>query len=181
MNIKMEKNIIWTIGHSTRTIEEFISLLKKNNIEILIDVRSMPGSRKFPQFNKEILSRSLEEQNIKYRHLNELGGRRKKNKESQNTAWHNLSFRNYADYMETPDFEDGIKKLIHTALRNRTCYMCSEALWWRCHRSMISDYLKTKGWEVLHILSLTNVQKHPFTQVAHIANGKLDYQEHNNK
>lgn len=173
----MQSKTIWTIGHSTHPIEEFVELLKSQQIEHLVDVRSLPGSRKFPQFNKENLMVSMPENDIQYSLIPELGGRRKKKPDSKNTAWHNLSFRNYADYMETDEFKEGIEQLIKLAKKQRVCYMCSEAVWWRCHRSMISDYLKVNGWEVLHIMSLTTVTEHPYTSPAKVVNGMLSYQE----
>lgn len=173
----MQSKTIWTIGHSTHPIKEFIDLLKNQKIEHLVDVRSLPGSRKFPQFNMENLMVSLPENEIQYTLIPELGGRRKKTPNSVNTAWHNVSFRNYADYMETDNFKEGINQLTSFAAKQRVCYMCSEAVWWRCHRSMISDYLKVAGWEVLHIMSLTNIQEHPFTSPAKVINGSLSYQE----
>src|SRR3569623_12590 len=146
------KPTIWTIGHSTREFEEFVHLLKENEIELLADVRSFPGSRKFPQFNKESLEVTLPENGIEYIHLKQLGGRRKVKKDSQNTVWRHEAFRGYADYMETDDFRKGIDERIEIAEDKRTAIMCSEAVWWRCHRSMISDYLKSKGVTVFHIM-----------------------------
>ena len=144
---------IWTIGHSTRDIGDFISLLEENGIKLLVDVRSLPGSRRYPQFNKEALANSLDEAAIRYEHFPELGGRRKPKPDSRNTAWRNLSFRGYADYMETEEFRKGVGRLVD--LENEvgsTAIMCAEAVWWRCHRSLISDYLKSRGAEVIHIL-----------------------------
>ena len=141
---------ILTIGHSTRTLQEFISLLKENDVEALADVRSYPGSRRFPHFNKEILSGSLRKENIEYIHIPLLGGRRKSAKDSNNIAWKNPGFRGYADYMETRDFKKGIVELLTLARIKITAYMCAEAYWRQCHRSLISDYLKVKGWKVNH-------------------------------
>lgn len=166
---------IWTIGHSTHPIDEFINILNSFEINLLADVRSLPGSKKFPQFNKENLEKSLKEKNIEYIHILKLGGRRKVRKDSLNTGWHHPAFRGYADYMETEDFKHGIEELIYLAQNKRTAIMCAEVLWWRCHRSMISDYLKLKGWDVIHILSLIKSQEHSYTQPARIINGELDY------
>lgn len=168
---------IWTIGHSTHGIDEFISMLRSFNIEVLADVRSLPGSTRYPQFNKEALAKSLEEQSIRYIHIPELGGRRKVKKDSHNTAWRNDSFRGYADYMEAEGFLAGIKILMETAIDKRTAIMCAEALWWRCHRSMISDYLKSIGVNVPHILGINKCEEHPYTKAARIKNGKLSYQD----
>jgi uncharacterized protein (DUF488 family) len=170
-------NEIWTIGHSTHSIDEFNSTLKSFNIEVLADVRSLPGSKRYPHFNKEALAKSLEEQSIQYIHIPELGGRRKVKKDSHNTAWRNDSFRGYADYMETEGFLKGIEILLGIAKDKRTAIMCAEALWWRCHRSMISDYLKSIGVNVTHILGINKCEEHPYTKAARIKNGKLSYQD----
>lgn len=169
---------IWTIGHSTREIDDFVSLLKKNGIRVVADVRMFPGSRRYPQFGREALAKSLSEAGIRYEHFPELGGRRKTNPDSKNTAWRNESFRGYADYMETEDFRKGIKRLADVAeTSGPTAVMCAEAVWWRCHRSLISDYLKAQGVEVLHILDHNKVEPHPFTSAAKIVNGVLSYAE----
>ena len=166
---------IWTIGHSTRTIDEFISLLQANQIRLLVDVRSLPGSKRYPQFNKEALADSLGKTGIRYEHFPELGGRRKAKPESKNTAWRNASFRGYADYMETKEFHEGIKRLVEVAQQAPTAIMCSEAVWWRCHRSLISDFLKTNGADVVHIMAIGKSEKHPFTPAARIVDGRLSY------
>lgn len=166
---------IWTIGHSTRTLEEFIELLAENKIEVLADVRSYPGSRKFPHFNREALSISVETVGIRYIHLKALGGRRKPRPDSQNTVWQNASFRAYADYMETQEFRDGVDELLTIATKGRASIMCSEALWWRCHRSMISDYLKANGTLVEHIMGAGQIVEHPYTSAARIEDGVLTY------
>jgi uncharacterized protein (DUF488 family) len=167
--------IIWTIGHSTKTFDDFTEILKKFDIELIADIRSLPGSRKFPQFNKENLELTLPANNINYIHIPKLGGRRKVNKDSHNTAWRHPAFRGYADYMETDDFLSGIEELTSLAEVQKTAFMCSEALWWRCHRAMISDYLKLSGWHVLHIFSGKKVEEHSYTDPAKIVNDKLDY------
>jgi len=174
--MKELKKIVWTIGHSTRTFEEFIEMLRSFQIEMVADIRSYPGSRKFPQFNKESLQTTLPQNKIEYIHLKNLGGRRKANPDSKNTTWRHLAFRAYADYMQTNDFKEGIKELEDIALKKRTAYMCSEAVWWRCHRSMVSDYLKTYGWKVMHIMAVGKEQEHPFTAPARIENGELTYE-----
>lgn len=166
---------LWTIGHSTRTIDEFLDLLRRFEIKILADVRHFPGSRRLPQFNKDELRRTLAAQGIRYEHLVALGGRRPARPDSRNLAWRNASFRGYADYMETPAFRDGVEQLLQLAGAGRTAIMCSEAVWWRCHRSMIADYLKATGVQVSHILSLTKEQAHPFTSAARIVDGQLSY------
>ncbi|MGH9821537.1 MAG: DUF488 family protein, partial [Pyrinomonadaceae bacterium] len=143
---------IWTIGHSTRTLAEFLELLNLNEIERVADVRSYPGSRRYPQFNVQALKGSLTESGIEYVPLKELGGRRRSRPDSPNTVWRSEAFRGYADYMETSEFQDGINTLIGLARSKRTAIMCAEAVWWRCHRSMISDYLKASGVTVEHIM-----------------------------
>ena len=175
--LKEENKTIWTIGHSTRSLEEFEAMLHSFDIELIADIRSYPGSRKFPQFNKEALEISLPQNNIQYLHIKELGGRRKANPGSKNTAWRHVAFRSYADYMETASFKDGIKELEQIALKQRTAYMCSEAVWWRCHRSMVSDYLKLRGWKVMHIMGISKEQEHPYTAPAKIINNKLNYEK----
>ena len=167
---------IWTIGHSTRTIDDFISLLKSNGIKLLIDVRSLPGSKRYPQFNKEALADSLGKAGIRYEHFPELGGRRKPKADSPNTAWRNESFRGYADYMETEEFHEAVERLLDLATdAGPTAIMCAEAVWWRCHRSLISDYLKARGIEVMHILDANKTEAHPFTSAARIVGGTLSY------
>jgi uncharacterized protein (DUF488 family) len=175
--MKEENKTIWTIGHSTRSLEEFIGMLHSFNIELIADIRSFPGSRKFPQYNKEALEVSLPQNHIQYVHIKDLGGRRKGKPDSKNTGWRHIAFRSYADYMETESFKNGIKELEKTALKKRTAYMCSEAVWWRCHRSMVSDYLKLRGWKVMHIMAIEKATKHPYTSPARIKNGQLNYEK----
>jgi len=167
---------IWTIGHSTRKIDTFISLLEAHGIKLVVDVRSLPGSKRYPQFNKEALAELLREHGIRYEHLPELGGRRKARHDSRNTAWRNASFRGYADYMETEEFGKGVKRLVDLANESGpTVIMCAEAVWWRCHRSLISDYLKVRGIEVIHIIDAKKTEPHPFTPAACIVGGTLSY------
>jgi uncharacterized protein (DUF488 family) len=168
---------IWTIGHSTRTIDEFISLLKENEIQLLADVRAWPSSKRYPQFNKDALAESLNANGIRYEHFPELGGKRKAKPDSRNTAWRNASFRGYADYMETEQFQRGIERLFNVAAETGpTAIMCAEAVWWRCHRSLISDWLKARGTEVMHILNSNKREPHPFTSAARIVKGELSYE-----
>ncbi len=166
---------IWTIGHSSRTLDEFLELLTVNAIEALADVRRFPGSRKYPHFNPDALCAALQGVGIEYVPLPELGGRRRPRPDSHNTAWRNESFRGYADYMETAAFHTGIERLLELARRKRTVIMCSEAVWWRCHRSLIADYLQSIGVCVRHILSRSHSEVHPYTSAAHFAHGKLSY------
>lgn len=166
---------VYTIGHSTRTIEVFIALLQSFAITQLVDVRHFPASRKYPHFNKEELNKSLALFGIGYVHIEALGGRRKARPDSTNTAWRHAAFKGYADYMETEDFKQGLQQLETLALKAPTAYMCSEAVWWRCHRSMISDFLKVKGWNVQHIMDVGKAKEHPFTAPAKVMDGKLVY------
>lgn len=172
---------IWTIGHSTRSIEEFIKLLNSFKIETLVDVRHFPGSRKFPKYNKESLTVSLPENKIEYKHLVDLGGRRKPEPNSKNDAWRLDSFKGYADYMQTEQFQHSLSILKEIASEKRTAIMCAEAVWWSCHRSLIADILKVEGWKVMHIMSENSATEHPYTQPAKIVDGKLDYSKVKNK
>lgn len=169
------KKIIWTIGHSTHSLDELLTMLHSFNIQLVVDIRSYPGSRRYPQFNKEALELSLPKNNIQYVHLKELGGRRKANPHSDNTGWRHAAFRGFADYMETNEFKKGIDELQRLASCNRTAFMCSEAVWWRCHRSLVSDFLKSIGWTVLHIMYKDKKEEHPYTSPARVINGKLTY------
>jgi len=166
---------IWTIGHSTHSLEEFLALLAENRIEALADVRRFPGSRKFPHFNAEALARALPAAGIEYAPFPELGGRRKPRLDSPHRHWRNAAFRAYADYMDTDEFRVGIERLAALACAKRTAIMCSEAVWWRCHRRMISDWFKARGVRVLHIMGADNVTEHPWTEAALGCNGELDY------
>ena len=166
---------IWTIGHSTRSLEEFLQLLKSFDIQLLADIRTFPGSRRYPHFNKESISESLRKESIDYVHLVELGGRRKPEPDSINTSWRHASFRGYADYMQTSAFHQAIAKLENLALNKKVAYMCSEAMWWKCHRALVSDYLKVKGWKVYHIMDKEKSTEHPYTSPARPVQGKLFY------
>lgn len=152
-------------------------MLKAFEIETLVDIRRYPGSRKYPHFNKDYLEKSLPEKEIQYLHYEDLGGRRKVKPDSHNTAWRLDSFRGYADYMETDSFKKAIEKMEKLAMEKRVAYMCSEAVWWSCHRSLVSDYLKNEGWNVQHIMSKTKSNEHPYTKPARIVNDRLVYTE----
>ena len=167
---------VWTIGHSTRSAAELNTILATHKIGHLADVRSSPGSRRYPQFNRQQLSESLPAIGINYHHLPNLGGRRRPLSNSRNTAWKNQSFRAYADYMDTEGFLKGIKQLLALAIEKRTAIMCAEALWWRCHRSLIADYLKLRGSMVIHVMDETHSQIHPYTSAARIIHGRLSYE-----
>jgi uncharacterized protein (DUF488 family) len=168
---------IWTIGHSTRDIDDFIAALKANEIELVADVRMLPGSKRYPQFNKESLADSLQKVGIRYEHFPELGGRRKPKADSRNMAWRNAAFRGYADYMETDDFGKEADRLVRLAQeRGPTAIMCAEAVWWRCHRALISDFLKARDVNVTHIIDVKKTEPHPFTSAARMINGALSYE-----
>jgi uncharacterized protein (DUF488 family) len=166
---------IFSVGHSTRSAEEFVEILTAHGVEVLVDVRSFPGSRRLPQFNRAALAESLATVGIDYKHEPRLGGRRTPRKDSHNTAWKNASFRAYADHMETEEFRKGVEDLLELASECRVAYMCAEALWWRCHRSLISDYLKASGHTVIHLIDKTKTEEHPFTSAARIVDGHLSY------
>lgn len=166
---------LWTIGHSTRSIEEFITLLQTNHIDVLADVRHYPGSRKYPHFNVEPLQHALHNAGIGYEAFTELGGRRKPLPDSPNTGWRHEAFRGYADYMQTDAFHAGIERLETIACARRTAIMCAEAVWWRCHRGLIADWFKSHGTRVLHIMGSSTPREHPYTAAARIVDGRLDY------
>jgi uncharacterized protein (DUF488 family) len=167
---------LWTVGHSTRSADEFKGILLAHQIQVLVDVRSFPGSRRYPHFNKAELSQQFASMGLVYLHLPALGGRRRALPHSKNTAWQNSSFRAYADHMESEEFKTGIETLLELAKTRRTVIMCAEALWWRCHRSLIADFLKAEGVEVIHILSAQKTEKHPYTSAARIVEGRLSYE-----
>jgi uncharacterized protein (DUF488 family) len=171
----MEPTVIWTIGHSTRSLEELVGLLRGERIELLADVRRYPASRMHPHFNAEALARSLIAAGLRYEGYPELGGRRSARPGSTNTRWRNASFRGYADYMETPDFDAALERLMGDAAKARTAIMCAEAPWWRCHRALIADALKARGVEVLHIMGEARPVAHPYTSAASVVDGKLYY------
>lgn len=166
---------IWTIGHSVLPIEGFLDMLRSFGIEILVDVRRYPGSRRYPQFNRDELAPALAAQGIAYEHLEQLGGRRSPAADSPNTAWRIAQFRGYADHMATPEFQEAMAVLKELSTGRRVAYMCSEAVWWRCHRSLISDQLKSEGWKVMHIMGIDKSEEHPYTKAASIVSGRLDY------
>lgn len=158
---EQERSVLYTIGHSNRTLEVFFALLHAHGIKALVDVRSLPGSRKLPQFNAEALAERLPEQGISYFPCKELGGRRKTSPTSRNTGWHHSAFRGYADYMATPEFRAGLDNLFKLAARQPTAIMCAEAVPWRCHRNMIADAaVLLAQWEVRHIMTEKNANSH---------------------
>jgi uncharacterized protein (DUF488 family) len=166
---------VFTVGHSTRSAEEFVALLKAHGIELLVDVRTVPRSRHNPQFNRDTLPETLGRAGIEYLHLAELGGLRKAREDSTNTGWRNLSFRGFADYMQTPQFENGLARLMDLAKTRRAAVMCAEAVPWRCHRSLIGDALVARGADVFELSGLTRAQPHRMTPFAQVDGTRVSY------
>jgi uncharacterized protein (DUF488 family) len=166
---------VYTIGHSTRTIDEFVQLLKTYRVSIIVDVRTIPRSRHNPQFNKETLPESLKTHAIRYIHMPELGGLRRSRVDSVNLAWENKSFRGYADYMQTKEFADNLLGLISLVQHNAVAIMCAEAMPWRCHRSLIADALAARNIRVRHILTETSILDHELTPFAQVEGSKVTY------
>jgi uncharacterized protein (DUF488 family) len=171
----MAPGTLWTIGHSTRPIDEFITLLRAHGIQRLIDVRTIPRSRHNPQFNAELLAKSLKNANVMYIHMPQLGGLRKAKKDSLNAGWKNASFRGYADYMQTDEFWLALEQLTRDSADTKTAIMCAEAVPWRCHRSLIADALLLKQWRVCHIMSETKADEHRLTTFAVINQDRITY------
>ena len=172
---RSKRQVTFTIGHSTRPIQEFIGLLEENGIERLIDIRTIPKSRHNPQFNTESLARSLCKAKIDYVHLKELGGLRRARRDSPNTGWRNASFRGFADYMQTPEFESGIDEAIKLASAKISTLMCAEAVPWRCHRSLVADALVIRGIEVLEIVGDSPPKAHKLTSFARVRGTSITY------
>jgi len=166
---------VFTIGHSTRTWKEFLELLRAHGIERVVDVRSIPRSRHNPQFNRETLSAKLRGARIGYVHLRRLGGLRHARRDSPNMGWRNASFRGFADYMQTPEFEKGLQRLIKLAKQKKSSIMCAEAVPWRCHRSLIADALTVRGIRAGHIVSGKRVQVHTLTPFARVRGDRITY------
>ncbi len=171
----MTTRTIWTIGHSTRPIDELIAMLQAHCIQRLVDVRTVPKSRHNPQFNTDALARSLAAAAIRYEHAAALGGLRKPKKDSLNGGWRNASFRGYADYMQTDEFQRALEALVASGADRRTAIMCAEAVPWRCHRSLVADALVSRSWTVKHIMSSTKTDDHRLTAFAAIENGRITY------
>jgi uncharacterized protein (DUF488 family) len=166
---------MFTIGHSTRSIEEFTGILRAHAVDLLVDVRTVPKSRHNPQFHVENLPASLRDAGIEYRHMAELGGLRRPRPDSANAAWRNASFRGYADYMETPAFDAALSELLSVAKGRRAVIMCAEAVPWRCHRSLIADALTARGEPVEHIMSASVISPHSLTKFARMEDGRVTY------
>ncbi|MBV8327479.1 MAG: DUF488 domain-containing protein [Chryseobacterium sp.] len=168
---------MYTVGHSVHSLDYFLEMLNSFDIKILADIRRYPGSKRYPWFSKDNLEKILPENHIEYIHFEDLGGRRKVQPGSVNNRWRNESFRGYADYMQTSVFVAAIEKLEHIAMEKTTAFMCSEAVWWSCHRSMVSDYLKARGWKVEHIMNIGKAEEHSFTSPARVRNGQVFYSD----
>jgi uncharacterized protein (DUF488 family) len=167
--------VIYTIGHSTRPVEEFISLLQSNGVQQLIDIRTIPKSRHNPQFNGESLARAVHGAGIQYVHLKQLGGLRRARPDSPNMGWRNASFRGFADYMQTKEFEEALRQAMELARREPSALMCAEALPWRCHRSLVADALVIRGIEVLEIVSNSPPKAHKLTPFARVRGTRIIY------
>jgi uncharacterized protein (DUF488 family) len=167
---------IWTIGHSTRSLDEFVALLRQYRLEAIADVRRFPASRRHPQFSQDALEGSLAKAGMEYRWLPSLGGRRVPRPDSRNDGWRNPGFRGYADHLETVEFADGLFELLNLSYGFRTTIMCAEAVWWRCHRGLIADVLCSIGVLTVHILDNTTTVVHPYTAPAHLVAGRLTYE-----
>ncbi len=166
---------IWTVGHSTRPLPVFLDLLNSRRIDAIADVRRFPGSRRHPHFAREALEQSLPADGIDYQWLPQLGGRRTPLPATTNTGWRNLSFRGYADHLSSAEFADGLVQLLDFAAPRRCALMCSEALWWQCHRALIADVLTLRGVQVLHLLAEGKEAPHTYTSPARIVDGYLAY------
>jgi uncharacterized protein (DUF488 family) len=172
---KASELTILTIGHSTRTLDEFVELLKTYGVNLVVDVRTVPRSRHNPQFNKETLPNTLKPYGIKYIHMPDIGGLRRPKQDSQNLAWRNSTFRGYADYMQTKEFTDNLLKIIELAREHCLALMCAEALPWRCHRSLISDALVVRHIKVEHIISANSCINHQLNEMAQVEGTKITY------
>jgi uncharacterized protein (DUF488 family) len=166
---------VWTIGHSTRTIEEFLRVLAAYGIETVADVRRFPGSRRHPQFGGDALAASLRSHGVEYAWIEQLGGRRRRRDGAAPSAWRHPSFQAYADHIASDEFAAGLDELLHLAAAGRTAIMCSELLWWRCHRAIISDVLLVSGVPVTHILTSDKSSAHSYTSPARVLDGQLTY------
>ena len=167
--------LVLTIGHSNRSIQEFLDILQAHRVELVIDVRKLPGSRSNPQFNQDALPQALKKYGIGYVHMPKLGGLRRRRLDSPNAGWKNASFQGYADYMLTPEFEKGLQELLEQARNQRAALMCAEAVPWRCHRSLIADALVARGVAVEHIFNVSRSQPHVLRTWAHVDGQQITY------
>jgi uncharacterized protein (DUF488 family) len=167
--------VVFTVGHSTRSLEELVEILRAHGVKRLIDVRTIPRSRHNPQFNRETLSQALHNRGLSYRHMKALGGLRHARPNSMNTGWRNASFRGFADYMQTPLFNSALEKLLSLAEQKPSVLMCAEAVPWRCHRSLIADALTARGYEVRDIMSVTSAKPHVLPAMARVHDQQVTY------
>ncbi len=167
---------VWTIGHSTRELQEFLAILRAHDIAALADVRRFPGSKRHPHFGSDALAGRLPAEGVRYLRIPALGGRRTPRRDSRNTGWKNAAFRAYADYIGTEEFADGLRTLTEAAGDARLAFMCAEAVWWRCHRRIIADVLTARGWEVRHILDERPAALHLLEPPGHLVDGELSYE-----
>ena len=167
---------VWTIGHSTRSIDELLAALAAYDIELVADVRRFPGSRRLPEFSSDSLARSLSARGVGYVWISALGGRRRPTADSANAGWRHPAFRAYADHVQSPEFADGLFELLMLAHGLRTAVMCSEVLWWRCHRRIIADLLASLGVRVVHIRDERHASEHALAPPARIVRGRLSYE-----
>ena len=174
-SLEHEAVMIYTIGHSTRPLDDFIALLGAHRVTQVVDIRSIPRSRRHPHFSSGALSASLREAAMVYRHSTALGGMRKPRRDSPNTAWRVEGFRGYADYMETEAFRTGLDELIAVAGEAQTAIMCAEAVWWRCHRQLVADAIVARGIEACHITSTSVAAAHRLTEFAQVRDGLVTY------
>jgi len=175
-DVIMDVKVIWTVGHSNRSIDELIGLLTDQSISVLADVRRFPGSKRQPHFGRDSLEATLRQSGIDYRHFEALGGHRSSNSEgSPNTAWRSASFNAYADHMLTDEFRAALSELMTIATASPTAILCAEAVPWRCHRQLIADALVAQGWEVRHILAFGRTQPHRLTEFAQVSDGQVTY------
>ena len=166
---------VWTIGHSTHPLEAFVEILHAHRIEAVVDVRRFPGSRRHPQFGAEPLGARLCADGIEYHWVPQLGGRRRPANDVEGSAWRHPSFRAYAQHLRSEEFAQGLDVLLHVACACRSAIMCSELLWWRCHRALIADALLAIGWRVTHIRTATASSAHRYTSPARVVDGELTY------
>ena len=173
--MKRSAPVIFTVGHSTRSFDELVEILRAHGVERVVDVRTIPRSRHNPQFNRETLSKALHNRHLSYRHMKALGGLRHARPDSINTGWRNASFRGFADYMQTPSFGVALERLLKLAEQKPTAIMCAEAVPWRCHRSLIADALIARGYEVRDIMSVTSAKPHVLTPMARVLRQQVTY------
>lgn len=166
---------VWTLGHSTRSWDEFLAMLSAHGLEAIADVRRFPGSRRHPHFGREMFEPALREAGLEYLWLPQLGGRRTPKPDSPHEGWRNAAFRGYADHLSSIEFADGMARLLALAGRKRTAIMCAETVWWRCHRGLVADVLKLRGIEVRHVDSAAPGREHPWTPPARVVHGRLSY------